>query len=289
MIKVWIIFGLEFSLSLFWFHNICAQNIPNSSYYLYSDKSIKLHPSHFHYFIIPQLKKMTKEYHLILKKLHPSQQYLIKFKKDINQMLVTLESFKVSCQKKSKESSCQQNIEIFLEQAQKIDHLIAHLRKEQKMFIFLKSQNKIQDFIHLFRVLNQIEIENYKLMHQLERYSITVHTHYFFPPKSNDELTVHLHKMLYHSEVIQNLLLEEKLKQDFNFVWHNFFKPIESYIVIKKNSSFLLRDLESLNIAWNTFHMKITKGNHNLPKKINSLAKIMHNRWNSVLKKILRN
>ncbi len=82
-------------------------------------------------------------------------------------------------------------------------------------------------------------------------------------------------------------LLETKLRRDFHAVWMHFFKEVDQKVLYEKDKNYMVRRLEELNLAWNTFHMKMTKGNHNLPKSIVSLIKIMHNRWNSCLKIIL--
>ena len=81
--------------------------------------------------------------------------------------------------------------------------------------------------------------------------------------------------------------LPEKTKNEFETVWYFFIREIEKYILPKKTPDELIKRLESLNIIWNTFSMKMTKGNIKLPDNGEKILKIMHRRWVSVLKMIL--
>jgi hypothetical protein len=68
----------------------------------------------------------------------------------------------------------------------------------------------------------------------------------------------------------------------------HFFKKVDEKLLFEKDQEFLIKRLEELNLAWNTFHMKMTKENNDLSSQNIKLIKIMHNRWNSVLKIVLR-
>ena len=146
----------------------------------------------------------------------------------------------------------------------------------------------MEGLLQLISSLGNMSNRNYRLMHALEEYLLTANTSYFPYYDGRSLIEPTLHKMLLSSELMITQLLESKLKDDFHAAWMHFFKDVDQKILYEKDKIYLIKRLEELNLAWNTFHMKMTKGNHNLPKNIVSLIKIMHNRWNSCLKIILR-
>ncbi|MCR9204457.1 MAG: hypothetical protein NXH75_07770, partial [Halobacteriovoraceae bacterium] len=108
----------------------------------------------------------------------------------------------------------------------------------------------------------------------------------FFDGKTLIQPTIH--EMLLSSELLMTQLLDGEMKDDFHAVWIHFFKEVDQKLIYERDKIYLLKRLEELNLSWNTYHMKMTKGNHDVPKNIVSLIKIMHNRWNSCLKIVLR-
>ena len=75
---------------------------------------------------------------------------------------------------------------------------------------------------------------------------------------------------------------------EFYFLFANFIKNLEKQIIREKNKNYFLDRLGELNIAWNSFHMKMVKGHYKLPKKQAQIIIVMHNRWNSLLKLLLK-
>ncbi len=280
MIKRWLL--LAFSL-----YFPCALSaVPNSSYYLYDGKPLNLNKASFNRYVVPQLRAMNREYHHILKKLHPIHEDLVPLKDHLASMRSVFKDFQHSCQ--NNESDCVDAVVGLYLQSRKLDRLLLSMHRDRINFSQLRHEKEISSLMTLIHSLDEMAVDNYKFMHGVEEYLITVNTHYFPLFRGKTKLEPILYKMSSTSELIQTFLLKEKLKQDFDFAWHHFFRLIEEHIIREKRIPFILKRLENLNMAWNTFHMKITKGNHNLPKSITSIAKIMHNRWNSILKIILR-
>ena len=272
-------------LSLFICVNLFAQ--PNSSYFLYDKRKLSIPDQNFKRYALAQLRAMMQEYYHLLRKLHPVHSDLVNLKNHVFSTYRTYEEYSAKCDEVRGE--CADLLKGFYIQSRKLDRILLELQGDKLSFKELKDENEISSFLRVTKALDDIGNENYKLLHAIEEYLITANTHYFPYFDGKKKIFPFLHKIKLTSEMTQTFLLEGELKQDFDACWNHFFRPVEYHIIYKKDKKFLINRLEELNISWNTFHMKMTKGNHNLPKNLVKIIKIMHNRWNSVLKLILRN
>lgn len=257
-----------------------------SSYFLYEDKKIKVDDRSFKRYILPQLRAITQEYYHILRKLNPVHDSTIKLYLKLSKSERLFKTFARDCRRL--EGDCLQDLKDLYGHTRELDYLIL---KPQDGLIDLKSSqstHEMEGLLQLISSLGKMSNDNYRLMHALEEYILTANTSYFPYYDGRPLIEPTLHKMLLSSELMITQLLESKLRADFHAAWMHFFKDIDQKVLYEEDKNYLIKRLEELNLAWNTFHMKMTKGNHNLPKNIVSLIKIMHNRWNSCLKIILR-
>ena len=264
---------------------------PASSYYLYDGKPLRISESNFKRYIVPQLRTMGREYLNILKKLHPLQESLIALKGELTEMNESLEAFQNACWGPSDlRANCAANLAQLHRHSRKFDHSMLTLYHHSKLdFSLANNQREITALMALIRSLDQIAGINHHFLHALEKFLITSQTDSFPSSSEAKSLELSLHQMSSSTEMLQTLLLQSELKRDFDFAWQHFFRPLEKHVLEGEGVLFMLRTLEPLNIAWNTFHMKITTEGHKLPSNIITIAKTMHNRWNSVLKIILNN
>jgi hypothetical protein len=255
-------------------------------YFLYEKNKIQLADRNFKKYIIPQLRAIKQEYFLLLRKLHPLHDNTIKLYTQLSSTEKTFSNFSSECSQITAE--CLTSLKGLYLQTRKLDNLISRMQTKEVNLKKAAGLHQTEALLQLISSLGQMGNNNYRLMHALEEYILTSNTSFFpyYDGKTLIEPTIH--EMLLSSELLLNQLLTGELKEDFHAVWMHFFRSIDERIIYKKNKVFLLKRLEGLNLAWNTFHMKMTKGNHNLPKNLVSLIKIMHNRWNSCLKIILR-
>jgi len=255
-------------------------------YFLYEKEKIQLADRNFKRYIIPQLRAITQEYFLLLRKLHPIHDSTIKLYTQLSSTERTFTNFSSECSQITLE--CLTSLKGLYLQTRKLDNLITRMQTKEVSLEKAVGLHETEALLHLISSLGQMGNHNYRLMHALEEYILTANTSFFpyYDGKTLIEPTIH--EMLLSSELLLNQLLTGELRDDFHAVWMHFFRSIDERIVFGKNKVFLLKRLESLNLAWNTFHMKMTKGNHDLPKNLVTLIKIMHNRWNSCLKIILR-
>lgn len=255
-------------------------------YFLYETKKINLDDRSFTRYIIPQLKNIRQEFYHILKKLHPLHESTIKLYLQISEIERDFTLFKKGCYQM--DSDCLERLKDLYQKSRTFDQLVLKPLNDQLDLSLQENYQKLEAIIKLMGSLQHMANMNYRLLHALEEYILTSNTTFFlfFDSKSLIEPTIH--EMHLSSELLMTQLLEGELREDFHAVWIQFFKELDQRIIYERDKVFLLKRLEELNLAWNTFHMKMTKGNHNLPKNIVSLIKIMHNRWNSCLKIILR-
>ena len=77
-------------------------------------------------------------------------------------------------------------------------------------------------------------------------------------------------------------------KQDiFKAVWANFFHKIEKHALASTKPQYFKKNLETLNFNWNLFHIQMAKGHLKTKKRVVSMIRQIHRRWNSILKLIL--
>lgn len=257
-----------------------------TSYFLYDDKKIKVDDRSFNRYVLPQLRAITQEFYHILKKLNPIHESTIKLYEQLSKSERMFKNFRKNCRKINE--SCSDMLKDLYLQTRKTDRLILGPQNNLMSLSKTSDTQELEGLLHLISGLGEMANQNYRLMHALEEYILTANTSFFPYYDGRSLIEPTLHKMLLSSELMLTQLLETKLRRDFHAVWMHFFKEVDQKVLYEKDKNYMVRRLEELNLAWNTFHMKMTKGNHNLPKSIVSLIKIMHNRWNSCLKIILR-
>lgn len=264
--------------------NVQAQ--VKSPYFLYDQKKIKIDPRSFKRYVLPQLRAITQEFFLILKKLHPIHDSTINIYHQLTELERDYISFSRNCS--SINTECYQQLHDIYKQSRHLDDLI--LKPQNKLINFSSNENlaHTDSLLQLISDLSLISNANYNLMHTIEEYLITANTNYFPYFDGRKLIEPKIHRMVVTSDLMLIQLLNKNVKAPFHAVWIHFFKRIEEKLLNEEDQVFLIRRLEELNLAWNTFHMKMTKENSDLPPHVLKLIKIMHNRWNSCLKIILR-
>ena len=122
----------------------------------------------------------------------------------------------------------------------------------------------------------------------LEEELLSLNTRYEIHSSSKKNMNQLILRIMSHTHMIITAFVPPIFKSEFDFVWENYITKLEKYIIRDKNKKYLIRHLGELNISWNSFHMKLAKGNLNFPKRLLKIISIQHNRWNTILKVILR-
>ena len=252
-------------------------------YYYFNKKSNNFTEREFRRYIAPQVKSIVQEYYFILKKMDPLQGSSIHFRNKIHQIKSKWDKGRKNCQI-SKKILCKDVLTRLHQDLRHSDKKTFALMKKKMVNSKIKVEAKFRLNEELGKILNL----NYKILHLIEE-NLILHSQNqgILPQKKMDKIDYLLQRMLTHSGNTLTLFLESKLKRNFEFLWVNFIQNLESKIIYEKNAPYLLTRLGDLNIAWNSFHMKISKGKYKLSKSSRKILKNMHSRWNSILKIIL--
>jgi hypothetical protein len=255
-------------------------------YFHLKRKDVQINQAVFLRYIRPQLLSIVKEYFHILNKIDPSQENLIELWYSIQELNDLWVKWKLECPVSSEEV-CRETLKSIYKESRKLDLATLDFQKNHLGFKG-RSGDYLDNSIKLSNSLDNIHNMNYKVMHIVEEAMLIRSTPYKSQALLNESLTSLLHEMLINSELIMSSLLEKDFRPIFDLVWTSFIKRLQRQILHKNDKDFLLDHLGDLNLAWNTFHMKVSKSDLRLPKTQLKIVNIMHNRWNSVLKVMLR-
>lgn len=275
------IFFLLITFTLF-----CAQS---SAYQFqrYRPENMHLNQEQFRRFVKPQIQNIIQEYYFILKKLNPILGDLINIKQTILGLNLDWQSWEKKCQVVSYE--CSLELREFYKKSRALDKQILVIQKDKLNFILAQNEGELDAMIYMGQALGELAISNYLILHLVEEFLITSNTTYFKSVKNSSKFMPLLHEMLLASEMMMTAQLDKAYKREFEFVWNEFIRPAERYVIIENDKDFLSTRLEDFNMAWNSFHMQTVMSGLEVPQFAQRLVNLMHNRWNSVLKVILGN
>lgn len=235
-------------------------------------------------YIKPQLKNITTEFYHIIGQQDNLSKLLIEMNQDFNKQLPQLKNYGKDCKGSD---DCTRSLRRFYKKIKDINYnflLYIESFSTKKHASFNKINKFGTSFINLQN--NLISLENYlhfSLMQSPLLKEGQPDNEIAFQEKLL-KLTSDIHNQFVFS-ILQTL--PEKTKNEFETVWYFFIQEIEKFVLTNKNPKYFLRRVENLNIIWNTFSMKMTKGSIKLPSNGAKVLKIMHRRWVSILKMIL--
>ena len=255
-------------------------------YYHYDGKPIFLRKTSFRRYVIPQLTSMSKDYERLLQKIHPLHEKLVAIRRQGDNLWRTWEKTRFFCHNRFFQE-CQEGVRKAYAVGRKVDLFGLNFWSQHTNFYPIDKNVEPGRMMALFVDLGEILGVNYLILHYLEEALL--------PRKFGQNRHARLAKKVdllfkdleFFSNKAMTGLLSEQEKKMFDFVWDNFLSPLDTYVVKGRDKEYLLRHLEDLNIAWHTFHMKMTKGFRKYPPHTEVFLTIMSKRWNSILKIIL--
>lgn len=256
----------------------------NYQFYHFDKKDFPINKRSYQRYVLPQLKNILKEYYQILGKLDPLQKEVIKIKSQTLKMTKVWRDAKKSCREVSVQ--CTTGLRKIYHLSRSLDQNLSSYLKDR--MIFPEENVNIDSTLKLHASMDKLFNLNYQNLHAMEEYLITFDTPLFPHNKIHHNLGKNLHMMSLTCELAMTGKLLPNIQKEFDFIWNHFFKVIEDHLTQKRGQDFLLSRLGELNMSWNSFSMKMTKGILEVPEEVSKLVKLMHNRWNSILKIILR-
>jgi hypothetical protein len=112
---------------------------------------------------------------------------------------------------------------------------------------------------------------------------------------SKSSIRLPFHQLIHEIEICENLFNDYLIKssdgrfrKEFLSFWSDFVKPVNNLILPGTDLPLFIRKLNELNLRLNFLNVALTKRNKKINKQALLLLKIMHNRWNNILKTTLR-
>lgn len=255
------------------------------SFYAIKKSDIKMSNESFRRYARPQLKSIINEYFHVLKKVSPESSPIISLRRNLYQLYLESVELTKSCdQVELKENEkCETQIKDF---SRKLKLYESKLYTELSNFKIIT--DRIDDSIAFHSLMKNLVLSNAQVNHYYDEFKMLRGTDF----QRYSKMPFQIEKIIYDSMEIVDLrihtLVPFKYRVEFDNVWSSFVKVLEQRILTPNDKNYLLENLERLNIDWNSFHKNMTKGNYDIPLTKVKVTNIMHNRWNSVLKLILR-
>ncbi len=248
--------------------------------YHFNIKKYPLSQQRYQRYARPQLKNMTKEFYYILKNFSPTLKEIINSREDFLRHVNFLQEISFLSLDNPAEVK---RIFIAYDYLIKINRSLMYLKLQiaKELNTFKTSEDYIAHFPELLTKLISLEDHLYQLINKLKN-SIDI---------SQQELVQikQITFLIYHKfNYLMIDTLPGQLKVEFERVWFYFFRPLEKYILPAQSPHPFLERVEDLNMVWNTFHMKISKGEMRVPVNGHKIIITMHQRWVSILKLFLK-
>jgi len=256
--------------------------------FLYCDyKDINLDSTMLERYIKPQLKAMVSEYYQTLATLHPVNPQLIKIKESTQKASTEWKVWNEHCITWS--DHCIQELKKIKKIQKELEVQITSLQKQIFDRSFFISQFFTDSLFLLSSDLDELSMLNYKTIDAMDMIPILAIDNKIPVQSKTDLIESHTNSMQLLSEKIFTQLLPKTLKHQYFELWFFFVKDLERYLALNNSDAFFLSKLEYFNQNWNTFHMLLSKHIVQAPQSTINTLSIMHNRWNSILKVILKN
>lgn len=252
--------------------------------YLKKDQ-LRMTPFRYRAYIRPQLRSIRTEYYQLLRRVRPGHDYLIDLKTKVESIESSWQDFKEQCPEVVE--SCRSPLQKLRAEIQELD---SQLLKYQAFSFtdFSKLQVPPEDIFELFELFSNMNSACYQITHKLEQMQMLAETPYLKERQLKHEIERQVSRLRVFSEVALNSLISEKYSILFESLWRNFIRPIDLEILGKNNPDYLMTNLERLNHSFNEFHMRLSKGQHQLPENELQAINTVHRRWNTVLRILVR-
>ena len=247
----------------------------------YTAKDINLSKYSFNRYVRPQLINIAHDYQTLLIILNPELKSLSQFSK----IFSALKTHSLKLQEKYKSKDFE-GAEVELSKS--IDKLAAGV----------KLLEKIPDLKNKKHFTTEDVLQSFSQFQEFKKYFYDLYILYqntLFMVQAKVELPVPLHKIhnqLRTSYTQFNLLLldtsDERFKKDFIAFWNDFINPVLNLILPHNDKKFFLVKLNDLNLRLNFLNVSLTKRNKKITKQTKTILKIIHRRWNNILKVTLK-
>lgn len=258
-----------------------------SSLHHFSRENIQLSDASFHRYAIRQLRSIRIEFFYLIKKMTPRSEELIQLQERLARIHET--SLKLSENCPHGLQKCQPQLKEMYRQMKNLDRVLLELQSSKLSFTDAKNSSEVNTLIEVYSNLSKMSEENQEALSSLELQLIVLETPFRSPQMRALDYQQHIHQMLLLAEISMTALLGDPLRGEFYDLWVNVIKKVDHQVVRPRDKEHLINRVEDYNFAWNTFHKNLSKAyDKKLSSDVLRTLGIMHNRWNSILKLMLR-
>lgn len=253
--------------------------------YHFNSLDSRISSDSFRRYVIPQLRSLTNEYYLLIKKVEPLSSDMIEVKKSYERLSVRWDDWKSKCLIGAE--GCSKDLRKIYQGFVGVEENVGSLRGSLSNLDQSRPAT-VDTVLAMYEDISELTVLDTKITHALEEMLITIDTPYWSPGTLGRDIDQALHRATIITGITFTRLLPDNITSDFEFVWQSFINPIEKRILRTNDDAFLMNRLEAYNNNWNAFHMKIAKSNKNVDRGVIQIVETMHNRWNNVLKVIMK-
>ena len=257
-------------------------------YFKFDSDKLNISEQRYRRYIKPQLKNIKTEYFYLSKKISYESDIVLKLRNAISNLREAYLEYEDSCFNKkgtAKQDLCKTGLNVLIRDLYKSNQLIFDLRNDLISDLKVKHYN-YNNYINFSGYLDKIEIIIYEIISHLETNRLISNTSYQSSFQKNRKIPLKLTKIYTLTNLSITELIAKDARPHFEALLYNFIIPVEENMLKSFSPEWFKASLGKLNLAWNTFHVNIEKGDVDISKKNANLVKIMHNRWNSILKLI---
>lgn len=247
----------------------------------YGPKDINLSDYEFNRYVRPQLISITQDYYTLIISLNPE----LKPYKQVSKNLYSLYLSSKELKKYKNHNNSEKPLKILKSMLKKLNTTLKSINdppnnNNKKYFTaenIVESMNTHSYFMQSFLTLYQNIQNSYFLKSANIKGAISFHD---LRRKINN---VHND---YQSFILAST--DNRFRTEFMSFWSDFIKPVNTLILPKNDKKLFISKLNDLNLRLNILNMILTKRNKKIPPQTKTLLKIIHNRWNNILKVTLR-
>ncbi|WP_044557239.1 hypothetical protein [Halobacteriovorax marinus] len=255
------------------------------SFYAIKKSDIRMSNESFRRYAKPQIRSIINEYFHVLKKVSPESAPIISLRRNLRQLYLESAELTKECDPRdtTPKENCVTQINDF---SRKLKLYESELYSQIEDFKILPK--RINDSLIYKNLMDELVLSNSKVNSHFDEFKMLRATDFQRYSSSPSQIEGLLYNSLELLDLKINILIPFKYRVEFDNVWSAYIKVLEQRVLTPSDKEYLLAHLERLNIDWNSFHKNMTKGNYDIPLPKVKVTNIMHNRWNSILKLILR-
>lgn len=250
----------------------------SSSVHAYSFKDIDLSSYEFNRYVRPQLISITQDYQSLFTQINPEVTPLKPLFNVYRELIAQNKDLKKYCLKSEINLDCQNTLEKMMAQMSKglkvinnsielsdkkhftAEHMMDALEAQSKFLLeYNDLQLRIENLYFLYLAQTDQSTNFKRLMSDIER------SYTFF----NDFLLK---------------ASDPRFRTEFVAFWSDFIKPVSLIVLPQNSQDIFVQKINDFNLRLNFLNVVLTKRNLPINKQAKTLVKMLHNRWNNILK-----